>query len=99
MNRQQLPFFRCTHCDEFIPIKDARIAQLYFVTSDMPCPFCKRPLDLWDVLLKEIREVWPLNVFALVGAQGVVTTIRLHRISHCSKGSAKATPCLSLWLF
>jgi hypothetical protein len=77
MNRQQLPYFRCTHCDEFIPIKDARIAQLYFATSEIPCPFCKRPLDLWDVLLKEIREVWPLNVFALVGAQGVITTIRL----------------------
>jgi hypothetical protein len=78
MSFQQLPFLTCIHCGKFIPIKDCRITQLYFTGVEIPCPYCKGPLDLWDLMLKTIREDFsPLNVFALIGAQGTVTTIQM----------------------
>src|SRR5437016_4069264 len=79
MSSHQLPFFTCIHCDKFIAIKDCRITELYFIGVEIPCPYCKGPLDLWNLMLKTIREnAWPLNVFALIGAQGTLTSIQLH---------------------
>lgn len=77
--QQLLPSFSCIHCGRLLGIQSPDLTQLYFKGIGIPCPHCRETLDLWDLMVRSIREnTWAQEVFALIGAQATLTSIKLY---------------------
>lgn len=72
-------YIPCNHCRHAMP-SGSDVFLAYFQHSAVQCPNCGGQTDWWRLVLSALREnVWPSDVFFLLGAQGTRFRIKLIR--------------------